>query len=252
MLPMERKNEILSKLMLDGKVVVSDLSELFHVTEETIRRDLDKLEKEGLAKKTYGGAVRNESLNVELPYTIRKQTNVESKKYIASQISSMIQDGDCIMLDASTTALYTAKGIYNKNNITLITNSVEMLLDIPPKNDWKVISTGGVIAPNSLSFTGPQAEKMVTSYHVDLAVISCKGVDMQKGLTDTTETNAEIKKAFLQSAKKIVLGADSSKFDKISFVRFADFADIDAIVTDHAPSEEWKSYLSKNNVELYY
>lgn len=252
MLPMERKNEILAKLMLDGKVVVSDLSELFHVTEETIRRDLDKLEKEGLAKKTYGGAVRNESLNVELPYTIRKQTNVESKKYIASQISSMIQDGDCIMLDASTTALYTAKGIYNKSNITLITNSIEMLLDIPPKNDWKVISTGGIIAPNSLSFTGPQAEKMVTSYHVDLAVISCKGVDMQKGLTDTTDANAEVKKAFLQSARKIVLGADSSKFDKISFVRFADFADIDAIVTDEEPSDEWKSYLSKKNVELYY
>ncbi len=252
MLPMERKNEILSKLMLDGKVVVSDLSELFHVTEETIRRDLDKLEKEGLAKKTYGGAVRNDSLNVELPYTVRKQTNVESKKYIAALISQMIEDGDCILLDASTTALYTVKNIFHKSNITLITNSVEMLLDIPPKNNWKVISTGGAIAPNSLSFTGHQAEKMVEAYHVDLAVLSCKGLDQQKGLTDTSEANADIKRAFLRSAKRVVLGADSSKFDKISFVRFADITEIDAIVTERAPSEEWRSYLSSHNVALYY
>ena len=111
MLPIERRNEILSKLMLDGRVIVSDLSALYDVTEETIRRDLDKLEKEGLAKKTYGGAVRNDNLNVDLPYTIRKQTNVEGKKYIAELIGKFIGDGENILLDSSTTALYTIKSI---------------------------------------------------------------------------------------------------------------------------------------------
>ena len=140
MLPIERRNEILSKLMLDGRVIVSDLSVLYDVTEETIRRDLDKLEKDGLAKKTYGGAVRNDDLNVDLPYTIRKQTNVEGKKYIAELIGKLICDGENVLMDSSTTALYTMKSIYNRSNMTIITNSIEMLMDAPLKTDWKFIS----------------------------------------------------------------------------------------------------------------
>lgn len=252
MLPIERRNEILSKLMLDGKVVVSDLSALYNVTEETIRRDLDRLEQEGLAKKTYGGAVKNESLNVDLPYTIRKQTNVDSKKYIAEIIGGLIEDGDHILLDSSTTALFTVKSIYNRSNITLITNSVEILLDAPQKNDWKIISTGGEFAQSSLSFTGLRAEDVIKSYHADIAVISCKGIDMQVGLTDTSDQNAQLKKAFIRSAKKVMLGVDSSKFDKISFVRFSEFDGISAVITDKEPSGEWKAFLSDRNIELYY
>ena len=147
MLPIERRNEILSKLMLDGRVIVSDLSALYDVTEETIRRDLDKLEKDGLAKKTYGGAVRNDNLNVDLPYTIRKQTNVEGKKYIAELIGKFIGDGENILLDSSTTALYTIKSIYNRSNMTIITNSIEMLMDAPLKSDWNFISNRSLFSP---------------------------------------------------------------------------------------------------------
>ncbi len=252
MLPIERKNEILSKLMLDGKVVVSDLAETFNVTEETIRRDLDKLEKEGLAKKTYGGAVRNESLNVDLPLTIRKQTNVDSKKYIAELISDFIEDGDHILFDSSTTALYTMKSIFTKNNLTIITNSVEMLIDAPQKNDWKIISTGGNFSQASLSFTGLRAEEVIKSYHADIAVISCKGMDMTMGFTDTSDQNAQLKKAFMCSAKKVIIGVDSSKFDKISFVKFAGFDNIAAIVTDREPDDKWKAFLEDKNIRLYY
>lgn len=252
MLPIERRNEILSKLMLDGKVIVSDLSVLYDVTEETIRRDLDKLEQDGLAKKTYGGAVRNDSLNVDLPYTIRKQTNVDSKKYIAELISRFIEDGDHIFLDSSTTALFTAKSIYTRTNLTLITNSVEMLMDANTKTDWNIISTGGNYVPTSLSLTGLRAEEVIKSYHADIAVISCKGIDMIKGLTDTSDQNAQIKKAFIASAKKVIVGVDSSKFDKISFVRFSDFDNISAVVTEKEPTDEWKSFFREKNIELYY
>ena len=244
MLPIERRNEILSKLMLDGKVIVSDLSLLYDVTEETIRRDLDKLEKEGLAKKTYGGAVKTDNLNVDLPYTIRKQTNVDGKKYIAEIIGSQIEDGAHVLLDSSTTALFTVKTIYNRSNITLITNSVEILVDSPVKNDWKIISTGGELIQ--------RAENVITSYHADIAVISCKGIDMQTGLTDTSDQNAQIKKAFIKSAKRVMLGVDSSKFDKISFVRFSDFDGINAVITDKEPSEAWKNFFRERNIDLYF
>ncbi len=252
MLPIERKNEILSRLMSDGKVIVSELSAEYQVTEETIRRDLDKLEKEGLAKKTYGGAVRNENLNVELPYTVRKQTNVEGKKYIADIIGTLIHDGDYILLDSSTTALFTVKSIANLHNITLLTNSIEVLLELPQNSDWRVICTGGEFAQSSLSFAGRQVESIVDDYNVDLAVISCKGLDMQKGITDTRDYNAQIKKAFMRSAKKVLLAVDCTKFDKTSFVRFADISDISAVVTDAEPNEEWKNYFAGNSVELYY
>ena len=185
MLPIERKNTILSRLMAEGKVIVSDLALEFDVTEETIRRDLDKLEKEGLAKKTYGGAVKNENLNTELPLTVRKQTNVEGKKYIAERIAEFISDGDYILLDASTTALFTVKEISDRHNITLLTNSIEVLLELPQNNDWRVICTGGEFVQSSLSFAGRQVESIIDEYNVDLCVISCKGLDMEKGITDT-------------------------------------------------------------------
>ncbi len=252
MLPIERKNAILSKLVTDGKVIVSDVAAEYDVTEETIRRDLDKLEKEGLAKKTYGGAVKVENLNVDLPYTVRKQTNVEGKKYIAEKIATLIKDGDYILLDSSTTALFTVKSISSLHNITLLTNSIEVLLEMPQNSDWRVICTGGEFIQNSLSFAGRQVESIIDEYNVDLSVLSCKGLDMEKGVTDTRDFNAQIKKSFMRSAKKVILAVDSTKFDKTSFVRFADISDIDVLVTDICPSDEWKNYLSSNNVELYY
>ena len=251
-LPIERRNEILTKLTVEGKVVVGDLAQYYNVTEETIRRDLDKLEKDGLAKKTYGGAVKNDSLNVDLPFMVRKQTNVEGKMYIAGIIAGLINDGDYILLDSSTTALFTVKSIADKSNITLITNSIEILLEVPAKNDWRIICTGGEFMKNGLSFAGRQAEEVIGEYNVDFAVLSCKGIDMQKGITDTRDYNAQIKKAFMKSAKKTYLAVDSTKFDKTSFVRFAEISDICAVITDVEPSEEWKEYFRTNDVELYY
>lgn len=252
MLPIERKNEILSKLMLDGKVIVSDLATLYSVTEETIRRDLDKLEREGFAKKTYGGAVKSDNMTAELPYTVRKLTNVSGKKYIAEKIGNLIQDGDSILLDASTTALFTVKSIFNKHNLTLITNSVEILLDLPASNDWRIISTGGTYRQDSMSFLSSSATSAIANYHADYAVMSCKGLDIKKGITDTRENNADLKKCFIKSANKIILAVDSTKFDKISFVKICDFDDIDIIVTDVKPSDECIREFERKNIELIY
>ena len=116
MLAIERRNAIIARLNMDGKVIVTDLAQEFDVTEETIRRDLEKLDKEGIAKKTYGGAVANQSLNVDLPSSVRKRANVELKQRIAEKISGMINDGDYVMLDASSTAMYIVKCIKQKKN----------------------------------------------------------------------------------------------------------------------------------------
>lgn len=252
MLPIERREAILRKLMMDGKVVVSELAEHYEVTEETIRRDLEKLEADGYAKKTYGGAVRNDSMTTELPYTVRKQTNVSGKKYIAERIGELISDGDSLLLDSSTTALFTVKSIVNKKNLTIVTNSVEILLDLPQGHDWNIISTGGFYRGESMSFYGNAAQEVIEKYHTDYAILSCKGLDLEKGITDTREPFAELKKSFLRSARKVILAVDHTKFDEISFVRIGDLDAIDAVVTDLEPDDRWKALFAEKNIELYY
>ena len=113
MLAIERRNAILSKLSTEGKVIVADLSREFDVTEETIRRDLEKLDNEGLAKKTYGGAVLSQSLHIDLPFKVRKHFNVELKQKVAEKVADLVNDGDYIMMDASSTAIYATQYIKN-------------------------------------------------------------------------------------------------------------------------------------------
>lgn len=252
MLAIERRNAILARLNAHGKVIVSDLSREFDVTEETIRRDLEKLDNEGLAKKTYGGAVLNQTVNTDLPFNVRKRANVDLKQRIAEKIAALIHDGDYIMLDASSTAIYVTKCIKSRKNITLITNSVEILLELADKDDWRILSTGGSLKKGSLSLVGTSAERMIRGFHVDLAVCSCKGMDMKLGITDSNEKDSEIKQAIFAAADRKVLAVDSTKFDKISFVRVCDINEVDVVVTDEQPSDRWVDCLKDKNVELIY
>jgi len=250
MLAIERRNKILAILQKESRVVVSDLSKTFNVTEETIRRDLEKLENEGYAKKAYGGAIINENVNVDLPFIVRKTANVTSKQQIADTIASLIQDGDHIMMDASSTAVYIAKQLKNKKNLTIITNSVEILIELSDVTGWKVLSTGGVLKEGSLSLVGYQAEKMISSFHVDKTIISCKGLDIDKGISDSNEMEAHIKKLMIDSANVKILAADSSKFDKISFTKICEIPEIDIIVTDQEPDQKWSNYASSMDIEI--
>lgn len=252
MLAIERRNAILSKLNLDGKVIVSQLSNEFNVTEETIRRDLEKLDKEGLVKKTYGGALLVQNFSTDLPHNVRKRANVESKQIIAEKISSLFHDGDCIMIDASSTALSILKYIKNLKNITLITNSVEALIELSDKDDWTVFSTGGKLKRGSLSLVGPSAEKTIRAFHVDYAICSSKGIDIARGITDSNEKDSEMKQAIFDSAETKILVIDSSKFDKISLIKVCDVTDVDIIATDTEPNANWVEHLKSKNVDLIY
>lgn len=252
MLAIERRNAILSKLYLDGKVIVSELSTEFDVTEETIRRDLEKLDKEGLAQKTYGGAVLVQNFSTDLPHSVRKKANVQAKQKIAEKVSTLFNDGDCIMVDSSSTALLVLNYIKNLKNITLITNSVEALIELSDKDDWNVFSTGGKLKRGSLSLVGPQAEKTIRAFHVDYAVCSSKGLDMNRGITDSNEKDSEMKQAIFESAETKILLVDSSKFDKISLIKVGDVTNVDIIATDTEPSANWQEYLKSKKIELMY
>ena len=239
MLAIERRNEILEKLQAERRVVVSELSQIYDVSEETIRRDLEKLVNDGYAIKSYGGAVINENINIDLPFNIRKNRNVVGKQRIAELISRQVNDSDSIMLDASSTAVYTAKALKDKKNLTVITSSVEIIIELFDVPDWRVLSTGGISREGSFALVGAQTDRMLRTYHVDKTIISCKGLDLAAGITDSDELQANNKKTMLEAGKEKILAVDSSKFGKTAFTTVGMLEDITTIVTDEKPGYEW-------------
>ena len=252
MLAIERKNAILNTLREEKHVVVSELAKQFDVSEETVRRDLDKLEKEGMVIKTYGGAVISESSTAELPYVVRKKANVQAKQRIADLATNLVADGDTLILDASSTAVFIAQKIKSKKDITLITNSLEVLMELSDVGGWKIISTGGALKERSCALVGNQAEECLSRFHVDKAFISCKGIDMEHGFSDSNEMHASVKRCMIESAAQVFFAIDSSKFGKLSFTTICGFEGIDAIITDTKPDIEWERIFAANDLECLY
>ena len=249
MLALERRNLILEKLQAEKRVVVSELSQLYEVSEETIRRDLDKLEKEGLATKSYGGAVINEDVSIDLPFNIRKNQNVSGKQQMADIAASLVQEGDHIFLDASTTAVFIAKALKEKERLTVITNSMEILLELSDVSGWNIISTGGVMKEGYLAFLGSKTEDAIRSYYVDKVIISCKALDHEWGIMEAFGTT---KKAMIASGREKILVVDSTKFDQTAFSVAGKLRDIDVVVTDRKPSGKWLAHFAEEGVECRY
>lgn len=252
MLALERRNLILEKLQAEKRVVVSELSQLYNVSEETIRRDLDKLEKEGLAIKSYGGAVINEDISIDLPFNVRKNQNVSGKQKMAEIAASMVHDGDHIFLDASTTAVFVAKALKDRQRLTVITNSMEILLELSDVSGWNIISTGGVMKEGYLAFLGSKTEESIRSYFVDKVIFSCKALDKDWGIMESQEAFGSTKKAMMSSGKEKILVIDSTKFDQTAFSVAGKLRDVDIVVTDREPSERWLNYFKKLSIVCKY
>ena len=152
MLPVERRKQILSTLKTDKRVYVGALSRAFSVSEETIRRDLERLEAEGIVSRAYGGAVLNEDEHQETPYDVRRRSDVSLKTAIAKITASLIHDGEYIILDESSTSFFVAKELKEKKNLTVITNSMEIIREIASVQGWNVLCTGGALRSSAPSF----------------------------------------------------------------------------------------------------
>lgn len=252
MLALERRNQILQKLQNEKRVVVSELSQLYDVSEETIRRDLDKLEKEGFATKSYGGAVINEDVSIELPFNIRKNQNVTGKQKIAEIAASMVQDGEHIFLDASTTAVFVARALKEKRSLTVITNSMEILLELSDVSGWNIISTGGVMTEGYLTFLGSRTEEAIRSYYVDKVFLSCKALDHRWGMMESNEMFASTKRIMMESGRKNILVVDNRKFDQTAFSVAGSLRNVDVVITDKKPDETWQQHFAELGIECRY
>lgn len=231
MLVAERYEMIVRLVNERGSMRVTELSELCVVTEETIRRDLDRLEQAGRLRRSHGGAVSVKEQQLEVPYTEREVMNAEEKRRIAGLAVSSIAPGDRIILDASTTAWYMAS-ILPDISITVLTNSIRVATELSGKERIQVVSTGGILAHQSLSFVGPLAERSLETYFVHKAFISCKGVHLERGISESNELQGLVKKKMIDIADKVYVLADSSKFGVQSFTQVAALSQVNEIITD--------------------
>jgi len=251
MLAANRYEEIMKLLNKDRFVKVSQLSKLFNVSEETVRRDLDKLEKDGLLKKLHGGAVpvNITSVNNIKPIKERIEENISEKSVIAKLAYDLIEDGDTLILDTGSSILHLAR-ILDEKNVTVITNDVSIAYELSQKENVNLIITGGNLKPNSYTIIGPECEKAIASFNVNKLFLSTSGIKLQQGLTTSNKTDAHIKQRMIASADKTICLADHSKFGKVALVTFADISDLDMIVTDCKPDNSYLEALSNMKVQL--
>ena len=252
MLAAERRQIIAEQLQAAGRVMVSELSGEFGVSEETIRRDLEWLESEGAAKRTHGGAVPCGGGKAPPPYAIRKNTNTEGKLAIAQLVAGLVEEGDAVMADESSTAYYAVQAMRRVKDLTVITNSLEILRLAGEKEGWHVISTGGELRWDVMAQVGRHALESISSYHVKWAFLSCRGINTQLEIADSSDEIVQVKRAMASSAGYTVLLADHRKFDRPGFTALGPLNLADRVITDREPSQEWKTRFEERGIALSY
>lgn len=243
--PEERKKYILSKLENAQKIRVTEVSEKFSVSTETVRRDLDVLENMGLVKRVYGGAVKAGFHNSEPPFLNRKKVMAQEKSAIAKKASELVEDSSTILLDVGTTVLELAREIKNKKDITVLTNSLlaaNMLLEGIENNYFSgnVILLGGQLNSRQYSVSGKVAEMVLDQFNVDQAFISVGGISPRHGLSDYDFDESMISKQMIRVSKETVVLADSSKLETDAFCKFSSLDNVDTIVSEVPIPDSWQ------------
>ncbi|MGG1552177.1 DeoR/GlpR family DNA-binding transcription regulator [Paenibacillus ferrarius] len=250
MLVAERYEKIVQVVNERGSIRVSELSELCQVTEETIRRDLDRLEQDGRLRRSHGGAVSiKENQTSEIPFLERETMFSEEKKRIAREAIQLIQPHDRIILDASTTAWYMAS-LLPDIPLTVLTNSIKVAMELAGKEKVKVISTGGQLAKRSLSYVGPLAERSLDHYHVDKLFLSCKGVHATRGISESDELQAGVKQKMIELADQVILIADASKIGVRAFTQVGVLSDVDVLITDDRVTDDLREQIEEIGISV--
>jgi len=243
----ERRQFIEKKLLVEGRIKVSELSDFFNVSSETIRKDLLYLEEKGIAKKGYGGAVVANSL---IEPNIKEKHNkfIDEKKEIAKKALEYISDGMIVLLDAGSTVYTFAKMLALKNNITVFTNNPKAAQIV---DDYKIDTylLGGRIRNNSNAIVGGWALRELSEIKADVAILGTSGFKDRQGPCVENFEEAEIKQAMIKSANKTIVLGDSSKAKTYSMIEYAKWSDIDIFVTNAEMNKETKDRIS-DKVEL--
>lgn len=251
MLAVERRNSIEQIINEKGSVLVMDLARQFDVTAETIRNDLLKLEKQGILIRTYGGATLVENNSTDMTITERDTVNYEEKQRIGKRAAQMIRNGETVFLDASTSAWHLARNIKDKSGITVITNASKIVSELAECDGIRVICTGGELTPRNMSYIGRIAENTIKeNYFANKCFFSCKGVSLLHGLADSSEGEAEVKKAMINNSESVIFLCDHNKLGRLGVPTIAGLDSVDCFITDVQLSEEWSEELDRCDVNI--
>ncbi|MGE5583852.1 MAG: DeoR/GlpR family DNA-binding transcription regulator [Bacillota bacterium] len=250
MFPEERRNRILAILNRHGRCLVADLARELKVSEVTIRQDLDFLEKEGLLRRTHGGALLNSKIGFERPFQMVETSFKPEKERIAGAAVGLISPGDTVFLDVGTTVTEVAKKLATHANLTVFTNALNIATILEANPEITTVVTGGTLRAKQHSLVNPYAGFILERINVDIAFIGISGIEAGRGITNVNIAEAEMKSLFIKTAHRRVVLADSSKIGKVALAKVADISDLDLLITDIKADPEEIALLKEAGLEV--
>ncbi|WP_018131822.1 DeoR/GlpR family DNA-binding transcription regulator [Effusibacillus pohliae] len=247
----ERKTKIVEYVQAHSRASVQELSQLFEVSEATIRRDLKELEEAKLLRRAHGGAISLQSVNFEPTYGEKEDQFLKEKQAIARRAAEMIEAGDTILLDSGTTTYHLAKELKTFSRLTVVTNSLMIGQELRDAAGIEVILTGGSLRRETLAMVGPFAEQSLIRIRVDKAFVGTNALHPAEGLTTPNLLEAAVKRKMIEAAKTVILLTDHSKIGKVAFAKVADLQEIDKIVIDDAVPAGVVDQLERLGVDVH-
>jgi DeoR/GlpR family transcriptional regulator of sugar metabolism len=249
MLAIERQRRILELLHGAGSLRTIETAGELGVTDETVRKDFEILEKRGELIRTHGGASRPERIREELPFTERQAVRREEKQSIARLAASRIQANETIFLDASSTAL-TLTEFLPDLPLTILTNALNIFNALADRPNLDLICTGGLFDSKSRSFIGLTAERSLQRYNIHRMFFSGNGIHLERGVSESNSRQAAFKERVIANAEEVVFLADHSKLGQKAGFFFAEIADLSCLITDKAADKKFIEQLQGHGVEV--
>lgn len=228
------------------------LCDVFKVSKNTIRRDINELASKGVIKKVYGGITINQKNTVEYrePFESREIKNQTEKKQIAKLASDLVDDDNVIFIDSGTTTKHMIPFLANKRNITIITSNIHAIIASIPYPNLNVISTGGVLHRGTNSLTGTEVTAFLKNYNIEKAFLASTGISLSKGVTNISPLESEIKKYLIQNSTRTALLVDHTKINVASLMTYGKLEDFNYFITDLFPPNEYVDFFTANNITL--
>jgi DeoR family transcriptional regulator, fructose operon transcriptional repressor len=250
MYAVERRQWLVERARTSGRLDVTEVSDELGLARETIRRDLTSLERQGLLRRVYGGAVPVERLTFESSLTMRAQRRQEEKHRIAIAAANLVRSAESIYIDEGNLPQLVAEQLKPTRPITVVTPSLAIATSLVDRDNIEVLVVGGRVRSQTLGVVDHWAVSMLESIVLDLAFMGANGVTLEHGMTVPDSAVAAVKIAAIRCTRRRIFVGDSSKFGSDSFVKFADMADFERIVTDNALPVDYAAELHSRGVEL--
>jgi len=247
-----RRAKILDELELKGQVSVSELGKMFDISEVTIRNDLDHLEKQNMLIRARGGAIKIkfQRMGIDPSISDKQKEFLKEKQLIAKVATSLIEDGDTIVLDSGTTTTEIAKNLGQFKNLTIITNALNIASILSEYEGINIFMPGGSLRKKSLSLVGVLADENFEKFYCDKLFLGADGFDTTHGLSTPNSEEAHLNQIMIKIAKKVIVVADSRKFERRRFAFIGPISNVDLVITDSGIREEDKNRLEKGGVEV--